>query len=363
MTGCPVRPGHACAERDREFAKLSYLPEWNPAPGSQPSANPHKPPGFVGGDMPPSFSFVDSSSSSLNAPYLLAENKVSAQAPSSSESVHAGDDGVSMEEGLTITLTPPQLAAVLSDGTLDEASFSNRAWGVAGALFGALEVLGGGAMLLAPDPTLLTKVGGGVLGAHGIDTVQAGARQAWTGHQTKTLTNDSSAALAEFLGADEATAKRIGDGVDLAVPLVVATGLAAARIATVRVGKISLAAHEAQGGHTIAKHVARTEAQLRARLAAEPRIPAASTFKSLAQAEEAVSSCLKANKIQIANWASTTAPNARELRLVWSASNPIGHGVVRVTGKLTPMSKVRVILRKKAINGKLYYILTAFPVL
>ncbi len=267
------------------------------------------------------------------------------------------------EDGLTIALTPPQLAAVLSDGTLDEASFTNRAWGVAGAIFGALEVLGGGVLLFTPEPTMLTKVGGSVLGAHGVDTFQAGVRQAWTGHETKTLTNDSSAALAELLGADEATAKRIGDGVDLAVPLLVASALAAARIAAIRAGRISLAAHEAQGGHTIAIHVGRTEAQLRARLVAQPRIDAASTFKSLVQAENAVSSCLKANKIQIAGWARTATPNAMRLRLIWNASSPIGHGVVRATGKLTPMSKVRVILQKKAVNGKLYYILTAYPVL
>ena len=268
------------------------------------------------------------------------------------------------EDGLTITLTPPQLAAVLSNGTLlNEGCFSNRVWGVAGAIFGTLEVLGAGALLLFPEPTMMTKVGGGVLGVHGVDTFQAGIRQARTCRETKTLTNNSSAALAQLLGVNEATAKRIGDGVDLAVPLFVASALAAARIAAVRAGKISLAAHEAQGGHAIAQHVGRTEAQLRARLVADTGIPAASTFKSLAQAENAVSSCLKANKIQIAHWAQTAAPNAMRLRLVWNAPSPIGHGVVRATGKLTPMSKVRVVLQKKSVHGKLYYILTAFPVL
>jgi hypothetical protein len=39
-----------------------------------------------------------------------------------------------------------------------------------------------------------------------------------------------------------------------------------------------LAAHEVAGGHTIAKHVGQTEAQLAAKLAAEPNISAASTF-------------------------------------------------------------------------------------
>jgi hypothetical protein len=201
------------------------------------------------------------------------------------------------QEGLTLVLTPPQLAAVLANGTLEEPSFSNRAWGTAGAIFGALEVLGGGALLLIPEPTTLTKVSGGALGLHGIDTFQSGVRQARTGRETDTLNSDGTTALAQLLGVDEETAERIGDGVDIAVPLVVTGALAAARIAAVRAGRISLAGHEAQGGHTIAKHVGRTEAQLRARLAAQTRIPAASSFDSLAQAERAVSGGLRANRM------------------------------------------------------------------
>ena len=43
-------------------------------------------------------------------------------------------------------MTPPQLLqAVLANGTLEDPAFQNRAWGTAGAIFGALEVLGGGA--------------------------------------------------------------------------------------------------------------------------------------------------------------------------------------------------------------------------
>jgi len=38
MTGCPVRPGHVCAEKDRKLAKLSYLPDCvEPSPASIPT--------------------------------------------------------------------------------------------------------------------------------------------------------------------------------------------------------------------------------------------------------------------------------------------------------------------------------------
>ena len=39
----------------------------------------------------------------------------------------------------------------------------------------------------------------------------------------------------------------------------------------------------------------------------------------------------------------------------------VGTGVVRATGQLTKLTKVRVVLRYQAYNGKPYYILTAFP--
>jgi hypothetical protein len=57
--------------------------------------------------------------------------------------------------------------------------------------------------------------------------------------------------------------------VDIAVPLMVSLGLGAARIAAIRVGRISLVEHEAAAGsrlgrHTILTHVGKTEAELRA---------------------------------------------------------------------------------------------------
>ncbi|MDJ0644002.1 MAG: hypothetical protein QNJ15_14405 [Erythrobacter sp.] len=264
------------------------------------------------------------------------------------------------EDGVRVVLTPVQLAAVLGNGTLTQPTFSNRAWGVANALFGTLEIIGGGALLAVPEPTLVTKAGGGALGLHGIDMLQSGARQAWTGLQTDTLTSDATTALAQQLGVDDATAERIGDGVDLFVPIVVSAGLAATRIAAVRAGRISLAAHEARGGHTIARHVGRTEAQLRARLAQQSRIPAASTFRSLADAERIIGQALRANKSAITSWANT-ATRGQTKAFEFAARNA-GQGVVRSSGQLVQMHKVRVVLKKEVMNGKLYYILTSFPI-
>jgi len=63
-----------------------------------------------------------------------------------------------------------------------------------------------------------------------------------------------------------------------------------------------LGAHENAGGHTIAEHVGKTDAELAARLAREPHIPAASTFTNRAVAENAIAQALEANQAAINAW-------------------------------------------------------------
>src|SRR5262249_37767571 len=70
---------------------------------------------------------------------------------------------------------------------------------------------------------------------------------------------------------------------------------------------VNLAAHEAAGGHLIAKHVGKTLADLAARLSAQPGIPAASTFASIAEAEAGVSAVLGARAAQLLAWVSAGA--------------------------------------------------------
>lgn len=272
------------------------------------------------------------------------------------------------EDGLTLVLTPAALAAVISGGTLEaQAPASNwtRAWGGAKLLFGGLEELGAGALLLAPEPTAVTKVGGVALGLHGADTIQSGARQLWTGQETRTLTSEGTAALAAALGVDEDTARKIGEGVDLAVPIVLTLGVGAARLAAVRGGRVILAEHEAAagarvGGHTLLKHVAQTDAQLAARLGAQRGIRAASTFASVAEAETAVSAVMRTQRAAITAWARTAAVGDRQA-FVMAVARPVGRVFARGASSSVAGRAVRVVLKKEAFNGKLYYILTAFP--
>ena len=268
-------------------------------------------------------------------------------------------------EGIQIVLTPVQLAAVLTGESVDDhASLSNRLWGSLRLVGGVLELAGAGVLCLAPEPTMASKAGCVLLGAHGADTTSAGAHQVWTGRETQTLTQQGTAALARTLGADPGTADRIGLAVDIMVPLGVAAWAGAARAAAIRSGRIRLIEHEAVagsrvGGHTLLKHVGRTEAQLRARLAAEPHIPVASSFSSLRLAEQGVSRVLQVHAQAVRAWAQS-ATRAPRLALIHDMGSAMGQGVVRSSGHLQALSKVQVVLKFETYNGKPYYVLTAY---
>jgi hypothetical protein len=254
-----------------------------------------------------------------------------------------------------------QLAAVLEGENIDPYEIAtNRLWGGVKLVGAALELAGATALILTPEPTALTKVGGWTLAVDGSDRFSTGLRQVWTGHPEKTVTEQAVARTARALGADEATAERAGEIADVAVPLFAATVAAAARIFAVRAGRIALSEQEALGGHTIARHIGKTEAELQARLVAQPNIPAASSFKSLRVAEDVLTRATRVNAGQIRAWASTAGKP--QLVLEHDAGRTIGYGVLRSTGKLQDMQKLLMVLRKTTVAGKLYFILTSYPI-
>jgi hypothetical protein len=236
----------------------------------------------------------------------------------------------------------------------------NRLWGGANLLFSALQLVGGALLFVTPEPTMLTKVGGGALVLHGADSGQAAARQMWTGLPTEDLTQQAGESVARHIGASPRAAYLTGVGLDVAVPLAVSLGLGAERILAIRAGRISLAAEEAEGGHTILKHVGQTEADLRARLVREPRIPAAGTFSSLRAAEDVISDAISKNDKAIKAWAQWAKQGDR-YRVLYTADRTVGTGVVRATGALQRMNKVRIILQKTQVGSRVYFILTAYP--
>jgi hypothetical protein len=180
--------------------------------------------------------------------------------------------------------------------------------------------------------------------------------QVVSGRTRTTLTSHAVEATASYLGSDQKLASQIGTAVDIGVPFIAGF----ARAIAIRRGGISLVPEEAVGGHTIARHVGRTEAQLRLRLANQPKIPAATTFKTLKDAERCVAEAIKANKSAIKEWAKT-ANIGQAKGFPYDAGRIIGEGVIRSTGQMQEMSKMVIVLRKVKEQNRIYFVLTAYP--
>jgi hypothetical protein len=108
--------------------------------------------------------------------------------------------------------------------------------------------------------------------------------------------------------------------------------------------------------------VGKTEAELRARLAAERDLRAASSFTTLGSAERAISRGLSTNTLRIQTWAKN-APLGRTLIIEYDAGSIVGQTMLRLTNQLQQTSRIRIVLKMQTYNNKPYYILTAFPTL
>ena len=110
------------------------------------------------------------------------------------------------------------------------------------------------------------------------------------------------------------------------------------------------------GGHIILKHVAKTDAELIARLAAETNIPAASTFVDAAQGEGAVNALIRANSAKVWEW--IAGGPVRQLDLAGAFSG--GRCIVR--GTTTPVAGTGMELYLTGSGGGAWHIITGFPV-
>jgi hypothetical protein len=116
-----------------------------------------------------------------------------------------------------------------------------------------------------------------------------------------------------------------------------------------------LARSEAAGGHLVARHVGKSTADLAARLVREQRIPAASTFNSLAEAEAAVGGALQTNASRVANWVAGGARGRLTLDAAFSGGSVLARGASTAANA----TGVRVILQGNGSGG--WHVLTGFP--
>lgn len=116
-----------------------------------------------------------------------------------------------------------------------------------------------------------------------------------------------------------------------------------------------MAAHEAAGGHLLARHLGKTEADLTARLASQPRLGAASTFASRSEAEAAMSSVLSTNASQVNAWTSAGAQG----RLVVDGVFNGGIVLQRGAAAASPGTGARAVL--EGTGGGSWRIITGYP--
>ncbi|PVV69266.1 type IV secretion protein Rhs, partial [Pseudomonas sp. HMWF011] len=117
--------------------------------------------------------------------------------------------------------------------------------------------------------------------------------------------------------------------------------------------------HEKAGGHLIKKHVERTDYQLVERLEVEPHIPAASTFKTLEDAEALVSKSLASHSQEISKFLQGT----KDKHIIREhSSQPVGLSVIRGTTESIPVYKFMLVLIRKPKMPDGYLLLTGYPI-
>ncbi|MFM9265289.1 RNase A-like domain-containing protein [Tychonema sp. BBK16] len=116
--------------------------------------------------------------------------------------------------------------------------------------------------------------------------------------------------------------------------------------------------HEAAGGHTLEKHVGKTEAQLAQRLADEKRISGASSFTYRSVAESAIAEAMNEKKSAIDSW---VKKESNRYTIKYDTHKVIGITLRRGTSKATSASRVKIILQRSIKLSPGYFILTAYP--
>jgi Bacterial CdiA-CT RNAse A domain len=120
-----------------------------------------------------------------------------------------------------------------------------------------------------------------------------------------------------------------------------------------------LSVDEAQGGHTLSRHVGRSDVDLRERLDRERNISAASTYTDRATAEAVVGGVLEHNP-RIQRWEDRGGrrPNLA-LDYHGDVSRPIGRCRQRGSSVAAPAWDAIVVLKASRDGG--FYVLTSYP--
>ena len=122
-----------------------------------------------------------------------------------------------------------------------------------------------------------------------------------------------------------------------------------------------LSIDEQRGGHTLARHVGRTDQQLRQRLADQPNISAASTYTDRETAELTVGLVLEQQAGRVGSWTRRrgSRPNLA-LRVADLRGPPVGRVLTRTRRTPVAAHGAVVVLRWDE-RARDFYVLTSYP--
>ena len=119
-----------------------------------------------------------------------------------------------------------------------------------------------------------------------------------------------------------------------------------------------LSRDEGAGGHTLRKHVGRTDGELRERLRRERNIAAASTWTDRATAEAAVGAALQQNREGIERWRNRSGGHPNFV-IEYDSDRSLGRSLRRDGDHPVPCSHATIVLKWSGPND--YYVLTSYP--
>ena len=121
--------------------------------------------------------------------------------------------------------------------------------------------------------------------------------------------------------------------------------------------RYDLVRDETRGGHTLERHVAKNDAELRERLQNED-ISSDSTYSDRAIAEMAVAAAIRENSSKINRWLHRPGGHSN-LVLDYDSGSPVGKSMRRGEARSFPCSHAVAIL--KFVSASDYYVLTSYP--
>jgi hypothetical protein len=120
-----------------------------------------------------------------------------------------------------------------------------------------------------------------------------------------------------------------------------------------------LSQDEAAGGHTLKKHVGRTDAELRERLEQQREISAASTWNDRASAEAAIGAAIADRNDKISRWLGRDSHPNLVLDYDGDPAHPFGRTLRRGEDQVQSCAHAVIVLKWDGPNR--YHVLTAYP--